>query len=98
MQTRHFAFRVPHDVHLNYPYLEDAKPLLQISVTPIFVRVKVIGLQLNGAGIEFLNIETIYALAFPIHWALLLSSLFTVIRKEFSLATYSLCGLHSYCY
>ena len=93
MQTRHFAFRVPHEVHLNYPYLEEVRPLLQIHVTPIFKTVKVIELQLDGNSIEFLNAETIYALAFPIHWALLLSSLFTVVRREFSLATYSLCGL-----
>lgn len=47
IKTAHFDVRVPHELHLNYPYFEDNKPALKISITPIFKIPRIIECVLN---------------------------------------------------
>lgn len=88
MQTKSFAFAAPHEAHLNYPYYEADKPVITISVTPIFK------VPLHAT---FTLKDRVYSfplrdfLPITIYWLLFISSMFTILRKEYSMLTYALC-------
>ncbi|MFD1003490.1 hypothetical protein ACFQ21_29465 [Ohtaekwangia kribbensis] len=90
MRTKDFTIAVPHPVHLNYDYYSDEKPIVIFEFTPILKTAKAIGLsnyEMYPAP------KTIYSFGIPLHYLLLVSSLFTVLRKNYSRLNYSLCFL-----
>jgi hypothetical protein len=93
MQTEHFSFPVDHQLHLDYPYYEPNKPPIVLRMTPLFQTIKSISTEINGRVWYSTGIGTIYSFIIPLHWIMFFSALFTVLRKAYELATYSLCFL-----
>jgi DnaJ domain len=92
MKTKSFEFIVPDEVHTNYNYYAN-KDTLYIAATPILKTVKSVGINTNAGLIKWKTEGTIYTRFIPWHFILLVSSLFTVLRKEYSQLNYSLCFL-----
>jgi hypothetical protein len=93
MQTETFVFTVPADAHLNYPYYDTDKPPIKIDVTPIFNIPVHVSYTLGEYFYSFEIPETIHTMKIPLTWMLLLSSLFTILAKEYTMMTYSLAFL-----
>ena len=92
MKTKNFEFIVPDEVHTNYNYYGN-KDTLYIAATPILKTVKSVEINTNAGLIKWKTEGTIYTRFIPWHFILLVCSLFTVIRKEYSQINYSLCFL-----
>lgn len=92
MKTKNFEFIVPDEVHTNYNYY-GKKDTLYIAATPILKTVKSVGINTNAGLIKWTTEGTIYTRFIPWHFILLVSSVFTVLRKEYSQLNYSLCFL-----
>jgi hypothetical protein len=92
MRTRDFTIAVPHQVHLNYDYYAVERPTVIFEFTPILKTAKAIGLVNNQM---YPAPKSIYTFEIPLHYLLLASSLFTVVRKKYSRLNYSLCFLPS---
>lgn len=90
MRTKDFTIAVPHPIHLNYDYYAVEKPVVIFEFTPILKTSKAIGLPTTGM---YPAPKTIYTFDIPLHYLLLVSSLFTVLRKNYSTLNYTLCFL-----
>lgn len=90
MRTKDFTIAVPHPVHLNYNYYSVDKPMVIFEFTPILKIAKAIGLSDRAM---YPAPETIYTFEIPLLYFMLVSSLFTVLRKNYSRLNYSLCFL-----
>ena len=93
LQTPGFYVRVPHEFHLSYPYYDDVKPPVTIYTSAIFDVPRQVSSTFGGYHWRVEIQNTIHNHFFPIKWMLLLSSLFVVIRKKFSLLDYAVCFL-----
>lgn len=92
MSTEHFILAVPHDIHLNYDYFSKKKQVLTIAATPIQKIPRLVSLAHGDGFVEFEVRYTLYS-DFPWHYLLLLSSVFTILRKKYSKVNYMLCFL-----
>lgn len=92
MRTKNFEFIVPDEVHTSYNYYGD-KDTLYIAVTPILKTVKNVGIKTEVGLIKWNAEGTIYTRFIPWHFLLLATSLFTVLRKNYSQLNYSFCFL-----
>ena len=93
LQTPGFYVRVPHEFHLNYPYYDDVKPPVTIYTSAIFDVPREVSSTFGGYHWKVEILNTVHNHYFPVKWMLLLSSLFVVIRKKFSLLDYAVCFL-----
>ena len=84
METKHFIIAVPHEMHLNYDYSANNREILKIKISPIFeIPTTVSVVQKDVRYSADIN-ETIYTHAGRLHYILLLTSLFTIFRKDYS--------------
>ncbi len=93
MQTKSFTFVVPHEAHLDYPYYDANKPVITIKVTPIFKIPLQASFTLSEYFYSFDLTDNIHMLIIPLTWLLFVSSMFTILMKEYSKLSYSLCFL-----
>jgi len=93
MRTSHFVLRVPHELHLDYPYYEESKPVLTIHVTSIFRIPRNIECILNDKLQYFEVPHTIHSTFIALPWLLLTSSFVIVWNGKFSKLMYGLCFL-----
>lgn len=91
MHTKNFTIGVPNEVHVNYDYF--VKPeIIKISVSPLFHIPETIWVPTQKGLYKFEALRTIYSNIFLLY-LLSLSSIFTAVRKEYTLVNYGLCYL-----
>lgn len=96
MKTEHFIIAVPDDIHVEYDYYSPSKEILQISVSPIFKIPSTVSLRHKGNYVTADIERTIFSYPFKIaHYLLLLSSLFIVLRKNYSELNFFVCFVPS---
>ena len=91
MQTQTFTLAVPDALHLSYDYDADEKEVLTISVSPIFDIPISLSVSRDNQHYTFKVKQTVYSNALQLHYLLLASSLFIVLRKDYSVVNFSLC-------
>jgi hypothetical protein len=84
MATKHFIIAVPHQIHLSYDYLATDKPLLTIAISPIFKIPSTVSFVKNGMNHSADIKLTIYSNPGRLHYIMLFTSLFVVLRKDYS--------------
>jgi hypothetical protein len=87
METEHFIIGVPSQIHLIYPYHLDDKPSLTIDVSPIFQIPTYAVVVVNNNQYNFQVEDTIHAMSLLV-WALLISSVATILLKNYSWYVY----------
>lgn len=92
MKTKNFVIQVPHEIHVDYPYYDAAKPTLRIMVSPIFRIPTDASVVLNSFTYSF-AIPCIHRMFIPLTWMMFVSAMFTIIRRAYSMLNYSLCFL-----
>ena len=93
IETPNFFLRVPHALHLAYPYYEPNKPPFRIEATPVFDIPRRFAVTLNGIHWEYEVNGTIHGWYSPVVWLMLITSLFNVFNTEYSKRNFSLCFL-----
>jgi hypothetical protein len=88
MRTKSFILQVPEEVHLDYDY--DNPGIMDIATSPIFGIPREVKANTKHYEYTFEPEEEIYSGFFPVHWLLLLSAMFTVFRKKYSVMNYAL--------
>lgn len=83
MRTTDFVIGVPNEVHLAYDYYANPGQI-RIEISPIFKILKTVQVDLKDKTVEFEAKRTVYSFLFPIHYALFLTSLFVVTRKQYT--------------
>jgi len=84
MQTRHFIIAVPHDIHIDYDYYATDKQMLTITVSPIFRIPSTVSVENKGKRYSGDIKQTIFSDNGGLHYIMLLTSLFVVLRKDYS--------------
>ena len=74
--------KVLHD--LNYDYYATSKQILTIAVSPIFKIPSTVSLIKNGVNYSADIQRTIFSNRFKLHYILFVTSLFVVLRKQYS--------------
>jgi DnaJ-domain-containing protein 1 len=93
MKTPNFYFRIPHSFHLAYPYYDEIKPPVKIFTTPLLNIPRHVYCSFDGYDWTMEVPGTIHTYVIPVRWLLLLSSLFVVVRRNYSRFNYALCFL-----
>jgi hypothetical protein len=93
MKTEHFVMAVPDEVHVGYDYYAKKREVLTIVASPIFKIPKRIYFTRNDLYQEALVQQTIYT-SRTLLYILLSSSLFIILRKNYSELNFVLCFLH----
>jgi len=92
METQHFEFPVPTEIHLTYDYYDNPE-VITIEASPIFKKVKRLSMIRDGAVTFWDDPYELYSSSIPWHYLLFLSAFFTAVRKEYTLVNYALCFL-----
>ena len=82
MKTKHFVIAVPDEIHVDYDYDATDKQILTIAVSPIFKIPSTVSLIKNGQYYSADIKRTIFSNRFKLHYILLISSLFVVLKKD----------------
>jgi hypothetical protein len=93
MKTEHFVIGVPDELHVGYDYWADEKEKLIITASPILKIPHTVSYKLDNERYTVKTHSTVYTQIIPLHFLLLTSALFTVLRKQYSKLNYSLCFL-----
>jgi len=89
METEHFSFAVPHEIHLHYDYYGDPA-MLTLEVSRIFQVVTNISLEQDGYRYSFKAQRTLYG-GSPLHYLMLISAIITAVLRTYSRVSYMLC-------
>ncbi len=90
MQTDHYEFVVPNELHLNYDYNAEKKQPVYLQFTPIFKTLKYIGIDRNEYRITYYA-DSIYRPWYkPVPYILLFLCVFFIKRKEYTIYRYHL--------
>lgn len=84
MATKHFIIAVPHQIHLSYDYHAANKELLTIGISPIFKIPSTVSFVKSGMNYSADIKLTIYSNPARLHYIMLFTSLFVILRKEYS--------------
>lgn len=88
MQTPTFAFDAPSEVEEHYDYEGIYKPRMSIEATPFLKTVKSVSVTIENELWEWNPEQTIYNNVPFLPYLLILSALFTWVRKEFNPMNY----------
>lgn len=89
MRTENFELAVPNELHVNYDYYGDPE-WLYIGVTPIFRIAKNISVLRGEAYMTWAVRSTVYSTFIPIHYILVLLSLYVATIRKYSEVHYML--------
>jgi hypothetical protein len=84
IQTRHFIIAVPHEIHIDYDYNAANKELLTIAVSPILKIPSTVSMKKNGKYYSRDVKRNIFSNSGRLHYIMLITSLFVVLRKDYS--------------
>ncbi len=90
LETDHHTIRVPDEIRLNLEKVSNPSPVVTLHITSILKIPVEFALSNNSRQVMEVPL-TIHTIGFPLKWLLLISSLFTVIMKDFSRLSYALC-------
>lgn len=92
VETKNFAFAVPHAVHLNYDYY-DKPDVFTLEVSPVFKIINTVSVTVANKRYQFKALGTIFSRDRPVHYFLLVSSIITALLWRYSTISYWLCFL-----